>query len=90
MEFEALLPWLRTLRWQLGPKAGQLAMCLEFDMKVNRLGDRMGNYAYLKTTEDQTNGDYQRMIGRFQNIAVRASEASSFMRPEILAIEAPN
>lgn len=87
VEFEAMIPGYEPFAGTLGQGPEQLAKCLEFDMKVNRLGDQMGNYAYLKTTEDQTNGDYQRMIGRFQNVAVRASEACSYMRPEILAIE---
>ena len=46
----------------------------------------MGNYAYLKTVEDQSDSTYQRMMGRFQNIATRAGEAASYIRPEILAI----
>jgi oligoendopeptidase F len=86
-EFEAMIPGYEPFAGTLDQGPEQLAKCLDYDMQVNRLGDRMGNYAYLKTTEDQTNGDYQRMIGRFQNVAVRAGEACSFMRPEILSIE---
>ncbi len=37
--------------------------------------------------EDQSNSTYQRMTGRFQNVATKAGEAASFIRPEILAIE---
>ena len=71
----------------LGDSAQNLAACLEFDSGTDRLAERLGNYAYLKTTEDQSNSEYQRMLGRFQNIATRASEAASFIRPEILAID---
>ena len=71
----------------LGSGAQNLAACLEFDSGTDRLAERLGNYAYLKTTEDQSNSEYQRMLGRFQNIATRASEAASFIRPEILAID---
>ena len=42
-----------------------LAACLEFDLAVDRAGDRLGTYAMLKTVEDQANGTYQRMQGRF-------------------------
>ena len=40
----------------------------------------------LKTAEDTTNSVYQRMQARFVNVASRADEAASFLRPEILAI----
>jgi oligoendopeptidase F len=67
-----------------GPE--QLAKCLKYDSSVERLAERLGNYAYLKTTEDQANGIYQGMMARFQNIAVKASEAASFIQPEIIGI----
>lgn len=86
-EFEGMISGYEPYPGTLASSADQLAACLQFDMKVNRLAEALGTYAFLKTTEDQTNGDYQRMIGRYQNVAVRAGEASSFMRPEILAIE---
>ena len=76
-------------RGKLGKSATQLAKCLILDCEFDRLGERLGAYAFLKTTEDQTNGDYQRMVGRFQNVATRAGEATSFIRPEIMAIPQP-
>jgi hypothetical protein len=63
-----------------------LSACLQFDAAVDRAGERLGNYAFLKTAEDQGDSDYQRMKGRYQHAATRAAEASSWMRPEILAI----
>ena len=42
--------------------------------------------AFLKTSEDQGDSDYQRMKGRFQAAAMKASEAASFIRPELMAI----
>jgi oligoendopeptidase F len=64
----------------------QLAACLKFDSQLDRLGERLGVYAFLKTTEDQTNSDYQRMMGRFESVATRAGEAASFIRPELLSL----
>ena len=37
-------------------------------------------------TEDQANNTYQAMVARFQNLATRASQAASYIRPEILAL----
>lgn len=70
----------------LGDGASQLAACLKFDTKFDRLAERLGTYAFLKTTEDTAESTYQRMMGRFQHAASEASQAASFMRPEIMAI----
>lgn len=70
-----------------GPKA--LAAALKFDALFDRAGEALGNYASLKSTEDQSNSNYQRMIGRFHSAASRAGQAASYMRPEILAIPQP-
>ncbi len=85
-QFEKQIPQFEKHRGKLGDSAKDLAACLKFDSDVDRLAERLGAYAFLKTTEDQTNSVYQRMNGRFQNVAVRAGEAASFIRPEILAI----
>jgi oligoendopeptidase F len=63
-----------------------LAACLKFDADFDRLGERVGGYAHLKATEDQANSTYQGMVARFANLATRASQAASFVRPELLAL----
>jgi oligoendopeptidase F len=85
-EFEEKISGYAKFRGTLGNSAAELAACLNFDSRVDRLAERMGNYAYLKTVENQTDSTYQRMMGRFQNIATRAGEEASYIRPEILAI----
>ena len=87
-KLEKYIPRYEKFRGQLSKSAAQLAACLKFDSQVERLAERLGNYAYLKSTEDQTNSDYQRMLGRFQNVVTRAGEAASFIRPEIMGIPA--
>lgn len=59
---------------------------LNFDSETDRLLERLGCYAYLRSTENQTDDAAQRMVAQFQNVASRAAEASSFIRPEILSI----
>ncbi len=73
---------------KLAESAETLLACLKFDRDFDRLGERLGTYAFLKTAEDATNSDYQRMQGRYMNVASRAAEAASFIRPEILGIPA--
>ncbi|MEO2011304.1 MAG: oligoendopeptidase F [Pirellulaceae bacterium] len=71
---------------KLADSAKSLADCLSFDVEVDRLADRLGVYAYLKSTEDQTDSAYQEMMGRYQHLATDASQKASFIRPELMAI----
>ncbi len=88
----AFVAWERQIvgyaqfQGKLGSDAKTLAACLKFDEDFDRAGERLGTYAHLKTTEDTANSTYQRMQGRYINIASRAAEAASYIRPEILAI----
>jgi oligoendopeptidase F len=82
----ARIPQFAQFKGRLGESAQVLAEALQFDAEIDRGSERLGVYAFLKTAEDQANSEYQRMKGRFQHTATLASEASSFMRPEIMAI----
>lgn len=75
-------------RGKLGDSARILAECMRFDADLDRAGEKLGTYAMLKTTEDQGNSDAQRMKGRYQHVATQAAEASSWIRPELMAIPA--
>ncbi len=71
---------------KLRDSAETILECLKFDTKMDRIGERLGTYAFLKTTEDQSNSDYQGLVARFQNLASNASQLASYIRPELLAI----
>ena len=71
---------------KLGQGAAQLAALFDFDLEFDRQAERIGTYAFLKTTEDVSDSTYQAMQGRFQNAASRAGQAASYIRPEIMAI----
>ena len=86
---EGQIGQFETYRGRLGESGETLLAALDFDSAFDRTAERLGTYAFLKTTEDQGNSDYQGMKSRFQNLAMRASQAASFMRPELLAIDAP-
>ncbi len=86
--WEARLGEYEQYRGRLGESPATLAACLKLDTELDRAGERLGNYAFLKAAEDQANSTYQRMKGRYQHVATRAAEASSFIRPEIMSIPA--
>ncbi len=85
-KFEAEIPRYAGFRGRLAEGAKVIAELLDFDLEMDRLAERLGTYAFLRTTEDQTNNAYQALTGRFQNLSVRAGQAASYMRPELLII----
>jgi len=85
-EFEKQIGGFARFQGKLSQDAATLAACIEFDCHLDRLGERLGVFAFLRMSEDQSNSTYQRMVGRFQNVATRAAEAGSFIRPEVMAI----
>lgn len=86
-KWEKDIAGFETFRGRLGDDAKTLAELLRFDTEFDRLGDSLGTYAFLKTAEDAANSEYQRMLGRYRNVASRAGQASSYIRPEIMAIK---
>ncbi len=85
-KFGKLIPRYDSFRGRLSEGPQVLSECLEFDLQVDRMAERLGTYAFLKTTEDQTHNAYQALTARFQNVAVKAGQLASYLRPEILAI----
>jgi oligoendopeptidase F len=73
-------------RGKLGDGPKVLAALMKFDHDFDRLAERVGGYAHLKVTEDQADSTYQAMVAKFQNLATRASQAASYIRPEILSL----
>src|SRR5689334_2796775 len=73
-------------RGTLGDGPAALAKLFEFDCEFDRMAERIGTYASLKTTEDMADSRYQRMLGRYEHAATIAAEKTSFIRPEILSL----
>src|SRR5436305_10829902 len=58
-KWEHQIPGYEKFRGKLGESGEMLAACLRFDASVDRVGERIGVYAFLKTAEDQGDTDYQ-------------------------------
>ena len=85
-EWERMIAGFEKFRGTLKDSAEMVAACLKFDAAVDRVAERLGVYAFLKTAEDQGNSTYQRMKGLYQHVSTKAGELASFIRPELLAI----
>ena len=86
VKFEGMIPKIATFKGTLATSAASLAKYLTFDESMERLGERIGTYVFLRTSEDTADGTSQEMYLRFANIASRAGQEGAFARPEILAI----
>ena len=86
-EFGQRIDGYKQFQGTLHDSPERLAECLAFDSQLDRTAERLGVYAFLKTAEDQASSVYQRMAGRFQNVATRAGQLASYIRPEILAMD---
>ncbi|MCL2346874.1 MAG: oligoendopeptidase F family protein, partial [Planctomycetaceae bacterium] len=64
----------------------QLLAFLKFDLDFSRWGEKIGSYSMLKSSQDVANSKYQAMVARVQTASVKAGQASSYMRPELLGM----
>lgn len=85
-KWQKKIPGYAKFKGKLKGGAKVIRQLLEFDRDLDLEADQIGQYAFLKTTEDQANSTYQRMKGRYIAAATKAGEAAAYIRPELLAI----
>ena len=73
---------------RLAENAETIAELLAFDSEMELLLERLGYFAFLRLTEDQADSESQALEARMQNLGARAAQAASWIRPELLAIDA--
>lgn len=83
---EADLAKYDGFRGSMGTSFEHFLGAIEFDLSVSRRVEALYTYAHLKNDEDKTNQTYQALYERAIGLHTRASEAASFMVPEILSI----
>jgi oligoendopeptidase F len=71
----------------IGVSAENLRRCLEFDKEVSLRVERLGHYASLKMSEDSSDAANLKRSAELDNLLTKVAEASSFISPEIQAIE---
>ena len=85
-KLEAMVPEYEDFRGTLRTSAKQIQACLDFDTKFEKLADALGTYASLKAAENVADSTYQGMLARFTYLVTQASEAASFIAPELRGI----
>ena len=85
-EFEAGIEKYASFAGTLAESALNLKACLEFDMNFSRQLEKLYTFAHLKNDEDKTNSLYQGNFEKVMRLVNEASQASSFIRSEIMSI----
>ena len=88
-DFQALqqrLPELEALKGTLSQSGQALADVLQKRDDMSLLLEKLYVYTSMRRDEDTTNGKYQAMADRAMQLAVRATTATSYIEPEILAL----
>ncbi len=85
---EAVLPELRAFRGRLGEGAATLRAFLDLETGADRRLVRLYNYAARRSDEDTKNSHFSGLRDRMSALVSRSSEATSFFRPELLALPA--
>lgn len=83
---EKRIAGFEQFRGQLAKSAKALRACFDFQVALEKDAERLGNYAFLKSSEDVANSVYQGMVARYIHLATQSSEAASYIAPEIRAI----
>ncbi len=83
---EGDVPKYDSFRGTLSQSFVKLKECLEFDMNFSRRLEKLYTFAHLKNDEDKTNSFYQGNFEKSMRLLNEAGKASSFIRPEIMAI----
>jgi len=85
-EYESRIPGIENFRGTLGKSPEALAACLVFMTDLERLEERLGYYAQLRTNEDEGDSASRERFARYMAVATRGSALASYQTPEIQAI----
>ncbi|AQS52797.1 Oligoendopeptidase F, plasmid [Jeotgalibaca dankookensis] len=85
-EVSQLAEEAKTLQGSLGASSNALLTAIEKVLEVNQKLERVYVYSHLKNDQDTANNTYQTLHDRSMAVLTKASEATSWFNPEVLAI----
>ncbi len=78
---------IATFRGKLGSSPQDLFKALSYEEKLDRSIERLGQYAGLRSCEDSAHGPSLAREGKLESLLTHIAELSSFLAPEIQAID---
>ncbi len=85
-EFDRKYPAISDFKGTLGQSPEALAKCLVFMNELEKLEERLGYYAQLRTSEDEGDSSGKDRFARYMASAAQAGALASYQTPEIQAI----
>jgi oligoendopeptidase F len=85
--FEKKIPEIITYKGTLGQSAEHFKTCLDFFTEMEIEDEKLGNYAFLRNTEDVGDSNGQDRLSRYMRITSLFGAELSFLNPEIQALE---
>jgi oligoendopeptidase F len=86
---QAQYPRFTEFKGKIGQSAANLRDCLEFDKDLSLRVERLNHYASLRMSEDSSDAANLKRSAELDNLLTKVAEASSFISPEIQAIDDP-
>ena len=87
-QFKAQIPQMKQFKGKLGGSAQTLIHCLALRDSIGFLQEKLYVYAYLRLDEDNRVGVTQEMGGRISALSSEFDQITSYIRPELLALDA--
>ena len=84
---QRLFPVVAQYRGRVGESAAMLAEVLNCDRKLSQLIEKLYHYASLRAAEDSADAANLARESQLQNLLTKIAEASSFIMPEIMALD---
>ena len=84
---QRLYPVIEQYRGRVGESATTLAEMLNCDKRLSQLIERLYHYASLRAAEDSSDAANLARESQLQNLLTKVGEASSFIMPEIVAVD---
>ncbi len=85
-EFNKQISRIPGFKGTISDSAESFADLLDFLTVHEKLGERLGSYAHLRTAENGGDDEHQGRFARFIRSASESNSALSFFRPELLSI----
>jgi len=89
VRLQAQFPRFTGFKGKIGQSPANLHECLEFDKDLSLRVERLGHYASLRMSEDSSDAANLKRSAELDNLLTKVAEASSFISPEIQAIDDP-
>ncbi len=80
-------PAIAEFRGKVGESAGSLLAMLKCDERISKLIEKVCHYASLRSAEDSSDAANLARESQLQNLLTKIAELSSFVTPEIQAID---